>query len=128
MAMAVIKSWANVWTTSARMNEDDKLPCVFGCDDRDTLSHYIQCEPFWSVLITCSYRSEVLLHDSPLKRLCLLDPSLEQARLLTIAFSCYHALKLGHRELVQLGCDSGCFDDTLAKLVCLADAYARELM
>ena len=59
---------------------------------------------------------------------CLFEPSLERARMLTVAFSCYHSLKLGHRELVDLGIGSGNFDDTLVKLVSLADAFSRELL
>ena len=29
---AVIKTWANAWTTSSRMHEAAVLPCIFGCN------------------------------------------------------------------------------------------------
>ena len=125
--MAVIKSWANAWNTSERMDEDLALPCVFGCGARDRLSHYVSCDPLWTAVISCSAKRVELLHCCPLSRLCLITPSIERARLLTIAFSCYHALKLGHRELVDRACDSNDFDELHAKLLSFADAFARDI-
>ena len=39
ISMNVLKSIANTWTTSTRMHADITLPCIFGCDDSDALSH-----------------------------------------------------------------------------------------
>jgi len=128
VAMAVLKSWANAWTTSHRMHEDIALPCIFGCDASDTLSHYICCDPLWTAVISSSYKNVELLNCSPLVRLCLETPSVESARLIAIAFSCYHSLKLSQRLLVESGCDSDDFAETHAKLMSLADAFSRDIV
>ena len=128
VAMALIKTWANAWTTSDRMHEDNLLPCIFGCEGDDALAHYLCCDPLWTAVISCSYKRTELLMQPPLVRLCLETPSVEGARLITIAFSCYHALKLGHRDLVEAGCDSGNFCEMHVKLMSLADAFAKDII
>ena len=50
--MTVIKSILNSWVTSHRFHEDVQLHRIFGCEGcRDTLSHYLVCDPFWTLLI-----------------------------------------------------------------------------
>ena len=68
------------------------------------------------------------LQVSPRARLCLENPSLDRARLLAVAFSTYHALKLANRGLVDSSVASGDFYLVQIKLLYLADAYARELI
>ena len=51
IAMSVIKSWANAWTTSARMHEAYEFPCSFGCQGcEDDLEHCSVCEPLWTIV------------------------------------------------------------------------------
>ena len=129
VAVSVIKSWANAWTTSSRMDEDEVLPCILGCQScDDKLSHYICCDPLWTSVISSAKCTVEQLHVSPRVRLCLQNPSLESARLLTIAFSTYHALKLGNRQLVDSCIASGDFCPVQTKLLAVADAFAREIL
>ena len=129
VSVSVIKSWANAWTTSGRMDEEVTLPCILGCDGcEDALSHYICCDPLWTAVISSSKGREEQLQLSPLARLCLESPTLDRARQLTIAFSTYHALKLSHRDLVDACVSSGDFLSVQNKLMPLADAFAKDVM
>ena len=129
VSMSVIKSWANAWTTSGRMDEEVTLPCILGCEGcEDALSHYICCDPLWTAVISSSNGSEEQLQLSPLARLCLESPTLDCARQLTVAFSTYHALKLAHRDLVDSCVGSGDFHSIQNKLVPLAAAFAKEII
>lgn len=54
-SMAVLKKWANAWTTTCRMHEALELPCIFGCHDcEDDLDHYLCCDPLWTIVGSCS--------------------------------------------------------------------------
>ena len=129
VATAVIKTWANAWTTSSRMDEEETLPCTVACHAcEDRLSHYICCDPLWTSVISSAKCNVEQLQASPRARLCLENPSLDSARLLAVAFSTYHALKLANRGLVDSSVASGDFYLVQIKLLYLADAYARELM
>ena len=127
VAVSVIKSWANAWTTSSRMDEDEVLPCIVGCQScDDKLSHYICCDPLWTSVISAANGTVEQLQVSPRVRLCLEEPSLQNAHLLAIAFSTYHATKLANRDLVDSCIASGDFCPVQSKLLALADAFARE--
>ena len=129
VATSVIKTWANAWTTSSRMDEDLVLPCILGCQDcDDKLSHYISCDPLWTAVISASKGNAEQLQESPRCRLCLQEPSLDRVRRLAIAFSTYHALKLANRETIDSCVASGDFTDVQIKLLSLADAFAKELL
>ena len=128
VSSAVTKSWANAWTTSSRMHEEERLPCIFGCADcDDELAHYICCDPLWTAAISNSYSSVELLHRSPLERLCLIDPHVEDACLLALTFNCYHAVKLANREIVDKCVQVGDFSAIQDKLMSLADAFKKDL-
>ena len=127
-ATAVHKSWANAWTTSSRMDEDVCLPCIFGCNDEDDeLSHYLCCDTLWTAAISNVSPRVELLRCSPYQRLCLSQPSLENARLLALVFSCYHAIKLAHRDLVDKCVADKDFLDVQVKLMALALAFKKDM-
>ena len=35
-----LKTICGAWTTSHRLHEDDRLPCLFGSSEQDTITHY----------------------------------------------------------------------------------------
>ena len=93
--MALIRTWTNSWFTSYRMNEPVKLKCIFGCDDRDDLSHYIGCEVLWTLVNSVCNAQACCLQSSVCCHLLLetAQPSSDDIVKLFLAFSCYHALK-----------------------------------
>ena len=89
--------------------------------------HYLCCDPLWTAVISSAFGRVELLQLSPMKRLCLSDPSVESARLLALAFNCYHALKLANRDLIDKCVQEGDFDSVQEKLVSLAAAFKQDL-
>jgi hypothetical protein len=53
------------------------------------------------MVISNSFKREELLSASPLQKLGLTDNSKEWLQMLAIAFSCYHAIKSGHRSEIS---------------------------
>ncbi len=96
-AMCLFKTLVGGWTTSHRMHEPDKLPCIFGCRDApDDLRHYILCSPLWQIC------SQVLGVEAPLQigeRVCVVCPSPERVQLLALCFQVYHYAKTRAKEL-----------------------------
>ena len=127
VSTCVLKTIANVWTTSSRMHEDICLPCILGCLASDSLAHYICCDPLWTIVTSCAGAGTEMLLRPTLGKLCLSGPRLEGARLLTIAFHCYHSLKLGHRQLIDSAITSNDFEAVLNKLWSLAVVYSIEI-
>ena len=110
VSVAVVKSWANAWTTTTRMHEPLLLPCIFGCPNcKDELDHYLCCDPLWTAVISCSFKQTVLLQAGPFSKLGL-GCSSAWLQMLAIAFSCYHALKMSHLDeiLSCLACGHLC--------------------
>ena len=106
--MPLIKTFANAWTTTCRLHEAVILPCIFGCSGcKDNLNHYLCCDPLWTVVISCSSRQSEHLHASPCLKLGLYGPSSLWCQLTAIAFSCYHAIKMGHRSELQFFSNTG---------------------
>ena len=127
VSMCVLKSIANAWTTSTRMHEDVCLPCILGCQAADSLAHYICCDPLWTVVTSCAGAGTDMLRRPAISKLCLSAPSPEGARLLAIAFHCYHALKLGHRALIDCAFLSDDFEAVWSKLWSLAGVYSSDI-
>ena len=149
--MCVIKTWANAWTTSLRMHEAAELPCISGCQDcKDDLEHYLVCDPLWTIVISCSHGQSELLQASPHSKFgfpsCTFDLTahggLAQAQFdqmpigdsspawwkrIAIAFSCYHAIKMSHRNEVLSCTESGNFCQVLDRLVEYACVFHREV-
>ena len=89
-AKSVIKTWANAWTTSSRMHEHVRLPCVFGCQRAsDDLSHYLVCVRFHRLLYPRFPGEE----DNSSQRLILVQPTRERALALVTLSLSYSAAK-----------------------------------
>ena len=48
--LSVLLTWCNGWTTSARTSSETRT-CLLGCNDKDSLLHYIGCPPLWGELL-----------------------------------------------------------------------------
>ena len=96
-AMCVFKTYIGGWTTSHRMSESDKLPCIFGCrHEQDKQNHYLLCAPLWYIV------RQAMEIDVPLsipERLGLVNPTPENLQLLALAFQLYHHAKSRAKEL-----------------------------
>ena len=126
--MAGVKCWANAWTASSRMHEPLVLPCIFGCPGCiDEFDHYLVCDALWTAVISCSFKRTELLQSSPLTKLGL-DGSEAWLQMLTIAFSCYHAIKMSHRELVLASIASGHPCMVPDRLVEYARVFSSEIL
>ena len=123
-ASALIKTWANAWTTSARMHESNKLPCIFGCDAEDFLTHYLCCDPLWTAVISSSFKRIELLQSSPRSKLGLDGLSMEWLQMTSVAFSCYLVIKLGHRSEIEACIESGDHCQVLERLMGYAKVYS----
>ena len=100
--MPIIRTWANSWATSERYKETHRLPCIFGClNARDELSHYIQCEVLWTMIAACTGSRLEDLTITDAQKLCWCTPSLWSCKRLTVAFSVYHALRIGHGDRIH---------------------------
>ncbi len=96
-ASCVFKCIIGGWTTSHRMHEPEKLPCIFGCGDGlDEINHYFLCSPLWQIA------SRAMQIEAPLdlaRRLCTVSPTPESVRLLALVFSLYHFSKHRAKDL-----------------------------
>ena len=76
-------------------------PFIFGCEDcTDSLDHYVVCDPLWSIVISCASSQSEHLRCGPLSKLGFGASPMSWWRMLSIAFFCYHAIKLEHRDEV----------------------------
>jgi hypothetical protein len=81
------------------MHEPKLLRCIFGCrDEHDDLGHYLQCNILWSI-IGESFTG--LIAPLPVGRVNLVNPSLVNVTIISLAFEIYHALKIGLRETIN---------------------------
>ena len=113
IAMCTIKTYTNGWCTTHRFHESVRLPCIFGCQGPiDTLAHYATCSRLWLVV---GRHSRVNSGNSVLMRLGIQEPSPQHFKDLAVAFTVYHALKLGHRELVNTAVDDNNFREVASK-------------
>ena len=127
--MMVVKSWANAWTTSDRLHEDLRLPCILGCGDvgaKDSLSHYLSCSVFWA-LLNSACRSPASQWDvSSQAKICLADPEPFDIQRLVVAFRVYHTLKLGHRKEIESAVAADDFDRMHKLFLELTRVFASE--
>ena len=125
--MAVVKTWANAWTTSTRMHESTALKCIFGCEAKDCLDHYLSCDPLWTSIISNSFKRSELLWTSPLVKIGLVSPSMEWLQMCALAFSCYHSIKMAHMNDVLHGLESGNPCQVYTLLMNYAKAHFKDL-
>ena len=127
--MCVIKSWGNSWYTSSRLNESPILPCIFGCEGQvDELAHYLVCSPFWTILSSVLRPPGCHTQECPTSRLNVVNPSVHKAKVLAVAFHCYHGLKIARRQMVDQAVSSGEYEPIILCLCELAFHHCRELM
>jgi len=99
---SVFKTLINSWSTTCRYHEVVLWPCIFGCNDcKDELKHYLSCPPMWALAVSAASLPSAFLSFSPCDRLCLFSNSVCGMRLLAVASRGYHALKFGHREVIE---------------------------
>ena len=89
------------------MHEVRVLPCIFGCEAVDSLGHYLCCDSLWTAVISHTGSSVELLQSCPATKLGLHGSPVAWMRRVSVAFSCYHAIKLGHRDEVDSAVESG---------------------
>ena len=92
LRMCWLKAIGAAWTTTSRMHELNKWPCVFGCIDcSDEVRHYTQCPVLWQLAreaLSISEQYFTLGH-----RLCFIDCSVDKLRMLAYGHLLYHAIK-----------------------------------
>ena len=126
-AWKVINTWCNAWTTSWRMHEEIKYPCIFGCKHpaADNLIHYVRCPHLYAF-------GKFFLGQAPhchVARLGLLPNASEINMHMCCVFSGYHA---SHRAIrnrpQQYHLDNLNFSSSQLRclLGVLADAYFAE--
>ena len=120
IAMVVMKTYCNAWSTSSRYQEAHRHGCIFGCRDTvDHLRHYFKCPRLWRVIsATCSGAHTAQGPLAHLERLGL-RPAVRVVpgrsstpaacmhtfidldivcRRICVAFSVYHAVKISNTE------------------------------
>jgi hypothetical protein len=120
----VLKAWANSWCTTTRLHESFIWPCIFGCDEKDTLSHYLRCPRLWSSISSVT-KTELVFVD-PLVKTGLVNPSARMLKHLAIASRVYHTLKFDFHCDVTAAIDCGDFCEIHALLVELVEHYCNE--
>ena len=86
-----LKSIAGGWTTTRRMDEAIKWPCIYGCQDcHDELMHYLICPILWQFpLPHVGMIDSIFIGD----RLGMSFPSVQKLKALAIVHAVYHFCK-----------------------------------
>ena len=107
------------------MGEDPPLNCIFGCcEEEDDLKHYLVCDPLWTMATSACGLPSLFLSGSPLERMCLINRSGVSLKLLSVVYRGYHALKVGHRGLIDKCSADNVYDELLLLLLDLcAELY-----
>jgi len=91
LRMSWLKAITGGWTTTIRMHELYKWPCIFGCNDsRDEFNHYLLCPVLWQLVREQIGTEEALTRE---ERLCLQRPSRQKLRHLALCHFTYHSCK-----------------------------------
>ena len=117
--MAALKTWGNSWCTSERFHEEVILPCVLGCNGKDELAHYLECEFFWTLLEASTESRTSELHLCKTKWACLINPSRSSTLKLLVAFLAYHALRMRYRDELHRAVREGNFGKVQEICVCV---------
>ena len=118
--MAALKTLLNSWCTRGRYHDESAENCIFGCAGAlDDITHYVCCPSLWSISAQAAG-----LHPAANVEVQILlrDPSAANLAQLVIAFSIYHAVKLGHATNVADAIRSGDFVALTALARSIADA------
>ena len=119
-----LKAIGGGWTTTCRMHENIKWPCIFGCEANDEIAHYFVCPALWHIACTqTSFEESIYIRE----RLCFVQPSLEKLKRLALAHLVYHACKFD-AEIISLLNFYVTFPDTIPpwrRVQDLAHGYSR---
>ena len=97
-----------------------KLTCIFGCRRHpDRIDHYIRCHLLWSLL---DWGFGGNLPACLFSRLNYSLPTVRNLYIVAAAFEIYHALKVGHRPLV----DEAVSTQRCAAVMRQANLFARD--
>ena len=128
--MMVIKTVCNSWITSTRFHENERLPCIFGCNSNaprpkndhaeDSVFHYLRCPVLWSVIDSVLECSCLL---SPEQRLCL--TAFADPVPIVLAHGIYHSIKRGKRRWLKARISSGQFHEIVRHAYSIGVSLAR---
>ena len=106
-----------------RYHYDNSLKCILGCDEKDCITHYIQCDPFWDRIYdgTEGRCTDLVKPPAKTKKLCLVNANMVDLKRLCIAFKCYHVLRQGHSQVVDRAQETGTFEPSVNAFVSLFD-------
>ena len=90
---SIVETWLNSWTTTERLQLDNRRQCIFRCRREDALCHFLRCDP----LCLCITQVFEYLNRSTAQRLGIVDMSLHALLQVVIAFRVYHAMQ-GRQE------------------------------
>ena len=97
-----LRSLANAWCTTVRMHSTCEWSCIFGCSDaRDEFVHHLRCPILWYFA-----REALKIQEHSIfigSRLCLVEPSVQNLKMLAFIHSMYHSLKNDPRCVGQDG-------------------------
>jgi len=126
--MTVIKTILNSWVTSHKFHEAMLIDCIFGCEGcKDTLTHYLSCDPFWTLLVcTCKLDGQ-WLGMTPAKRLGIRSPNKTALTLITVASRCYHAIRMSHANILERASRARQYEEVHDLLFERAGIFFRDL-
>ena len=88
--IAWLKTISGGWFTTTRMSEPIKWPCIFGCDAKDEIGHYLICPILWQ------FAAESLGAESSIfmgNRLGFNEPTVQKLKTLAFVHFIYHSCK-----------------------------------
>ena len=88
------------WATSDRYHEEVRLPCLFGCEAKDELAHYLECPILWAFVNSAEKAHPDQWSCAPQERACFVHPDIRSLKCLAVAYRSYHALRLGNKDKV----------------------------
>ena len=125
--MISINTISNSWIASERLHEPVRLPCVFGCQGcKDHLIHYLQCEPFWTLIISALNMHQSWLSCPPASKLCIANINSQNLYLIGIAFKTYHAIIKCFEDLIGQAVATQDFHEVHLKATFLARHFGSE--
>ena len=150
--MCYIKTLTNAWATSSRYHESKIHQCLFGCAcvlvrpprphkpnleisittpppslKKDSLRHYLYCNPLWAVIQEVSGFSCGPLEQAPIDRLGIRNPSVRCIFQLALAFRVYHATKNDYLTKVLTAQRLGDYSEVRSILKKLAAFHWKEI-
>jgi hypothetical protein len=124
-AMIALKTLLNTWCTQGRYHDCSADQCIFGCAGAvDDISHYASCERLWQA---SAEAAQMPLSASVEERLLLHCPVRQRLDVLVIAFTVYHAVKLGHPAAAAKAQRTSDFDEIQSLTASVAKAQAIKL-